>query len=94
MARYASTCFGGSGKVFLLILLQQNLPEYQCIFVRGFRVVRILNIFPILRGQAGPAPDIDEHQPGPDKQCQLEPMGTCADADVNISAFSFFLSFF
>lgn len=44
----------------------------------------------MLRGQAGPTPDIDEHKPGPDKQCQLEPMGTCADADVNTSLFSLF----
>ena len=90
MARYANVGFGGSGIVFLLILLHQHLPENQCIFVRGFRVVRILNIFPILRGQAGPAPDIDEHKPGPDELCQLEPMGTCADADVKTSVFSWF----
>jgi len=47
----------------------ENLPENQCIFVRGYRVVRLLNIWPKLRGLAGPAPDI--HEPGPGSGLEL-----------------------
>ncbi|KAH9032015.1 hypothetical protein EDB85DRAFT_1890861 [Lactarius pseudohatsudake] len=35
----------------------ENLPENQCIFVRGFRVKRTLKIFPRVKGAAGPTPD-------------------------------------
>ncbi|KAH9174158.1 hypothetical protein EDB89DRAFT_1904657 [Lactarius sanguifluus] len=40
-----------------------DLPEDQCIFVRGFRVARAFKLFPRLRGAAGYAPDPS----GPDK---------------------------
>ena len=47
----------------------QNLPEDQCIFIRGFRVARTLRIFPKhLVAAAGPSsdPDEDNHEPEPD----------------------------
>ena len=44
-------------------------------------------------GTSRTAPDIGEHKPGPDKECQLvEPMGTCDDADVNVSILFFCIS--
>ncbi|KAI0295808.1 hypothetical protein BC826DRAFT_272716 [Russula brevipes] len=56
----------------------KGLPENQCIFIRGFRVVRILKIWPKLRGQAGPNPDIeDESEP----DIVLEPIGASADTN-------------
>ncbi|KAH9961773.1 hypothetical protein BC827DRAFT_1201759 [Russula dissimulans] len=57
----------------------ENLPENQCIFVRGYRVVRILNIWPRLRGLAGPAPDIPE--PEPESGARLEPISIPADVN-------------
>jgi len=46
--------FWGSADVY------QNLLEDQCIFIRGFRVVRRLGILPRqLRGAAGPNPSLD-----------------------------------
>lgn len=51
-------------------LTHQNLPEDQCIFIRGFRVVRVFGIFPRqLKGAAGPNPSLDGDQDGdePDK---------------------------
>lgn len=40
--------------------LRQNLREDQCVFIRGFRVVRILGIMPRqLKGAAGPNPSPD-----------------------------------
>jgi hypothetical protein len=40
----------------------QDLPEDQCIFVRGFRVTRKLKILPPrLKGAAGPNPDKEGH---------------------------------
>jgi hypothetical protein len=38
-------------------VLPQNLPENQCIFLRGFRAKRIFGIFPRIRGAAEPNPD-------------------------------------
>ncbi|KAH8984117.1 hypothetical protein EDB92DRAFT_1501950 [Lactarius akahatsu] len=35
----------------------ENLPEDQCIFLRGYRVTRRLMILPRLKGAAGPGPD-------------------------------------
>ncbi|KAI0276244.1 hypothetical protein BGY98DRAFT_716462 [Russula aff. rugulosa BPL654] len=54
----------------------EGLPENQCIFVRGYHVVRILNIWPKLRGLAGPA-----HLPSPEPDTDLELMGVPDDAD-------------
>ena len=62
-----------------LIHYMQNLPQNQCIFVRGFRVTRILNIWPRLRG-AGPAPDFGEREPESDRHLEL--ISIPADTDV------------
>ncbi|KAH9162082.1 hypothetical protein EDB89DRAFT_670414 [Lactarius sanguifluus] len=35
----------------------ENLPENQCIFVRGFRIKRSFKIFPRVKGAAEPPPD-------------------------------------
>ena len=53
-----------------LIPCVQNLPQNQCIFVRGFRVTRILNIWPRFYG-AGPAPDFGECVPESDRRLGL-----------------------
>ncbi|KAF8269283.1 hypothetical protein EI94DRAFT_1015440 [Lactarius quietus] len=37
----------------------ENLPENQCLFIRGFRVKRLFWIIPRLRGAAEPQPDHD-----------------------------------
>ncbi|KAH9032012.1 hypothetical protein EDB85DRAFT_1957234 [Lactarius pseudohatsudake] len=44
----------------------ENLPENQCMFVRGFRVKRILGIIPWIKAAAEPKPDPrgDERKPG------------------------------
>ena len=70
-----------------LIPCVQNLPQNQCIFVRGFRVTRILNIWPRLRG-AGPAPDFGEREPESDRRLEL--ISIPADADVCIHCHHFF----
>jgi len=57
----------------------QNLPQNQCIFVRGFRVTRILNIWPRLRG-AGPVPDLGEREPESGRLLEL--ISIPADIDV------------
>ena len=45
----------------------QNLPENQCVFIRGFRVARVLGILRRrLRGAAGPNPMLDL-EPGDDE---------------------------
>ena len=64
-----------------LIPCVQNLPQNQCIFVRGFRVTRRLNIWPKLRG-AGPAPDFGEREPESDAGRCLELISIPADIDV------------
>jgi hypothetical protein len=46
----------------------QNLPEDQCIFVRGFRVTRFLGILPRLRAAAEPTRGPGRDDPGYDKQ--------------------------
>jgi hypothetical protein len=52
-----------------LILSTQNLPEDQCIFIRGFRVTRLTSrLFPWLRGAAGPAQIPDDDDPESDMQ--------------------------
>jgi len=39
----------------MILCTRQNLPENQCVLVRGFRVTRVLRILPRrLRGAAGP----------------------------------------
>jgi len=53
-----------------------DLPENQCIFIRGLRVIRFpWRIFSRLRGAAGPARIPGEDDPDPDAQ----PVGIPAD---------------
>ena len=59
----------GHGRMFS----NQNLPENQCIFIRGFRVTRFSKIIPRLRGAAGPAQLPDEDDPNPDTQLKSIP---------------------
>jgi len=59
----------------------EGLPEDQCIFIRGYRVVRFLNIWPRLRAMAEPAPDM--HDPEPESDTCLGLIGVPADADVS-----------
>lgn len=57
-----------------LTLSNQNLPENQCIFIRGFRVARFSSkIIPRLRGAAGPSQLPDEDDPDPDTQLNSIP---------------------
>ena len=51
----------------------QNLPENQCIFIRGFRVARFSMILPRLRAAAGPAQLPDEDDSNPDTQLKSIP---------------------
>ncbi|KAI0302481.1 hypothetical protein BC826DRAFT_1172726 [Russula brevipes] len=46
----------------------QDLPEDQCIFIKGFRVTRLLGILPRLRGAAGPSQSSDEDEDELEKQ--------------------------
>jgi hypothetical protein len=59
----------GYGRTFS----NQNLPENQCIFIRGFRVTRFPMILPRLRAAAGPAQLPDEDDPNPDTQLKSIP---------------------
>jgi hypothetical protein len=54
---------------------KQNLPENQCIFIRGFRVARFSTILPRLRGAAGPA-HLADGDSDSDKQLQGIPVDT------------------
>jgi hypothetical protein len=67
----------GHGRTFP----NQNLPEDQCIFVRGFRVTRFSMLLPRLRGAAGPA-RFPEGDSDSDKQLQ----GIPVDTSVRVSA--------
>jgi hypothetical protein len=53
----------------------QNLPENQCIFIRGFRATRLLGILPKLRGAAEPtqSPDEDEDESEHDMRLMTTP---------------------
>ncbi|KAI9435634.1 hypothetical protein BJY52DRAFT_1389651 [Lactarius psammicola] len=44
----------------------RDLPEDQCIFVRGFRVGRVFKLFQKLKGAAGHTPDPSEHDSEPE----------------------------
>ena len=59
----------------------QDLPENQCIFVRGFRVTRIAKIFPTLRAGAGPVqiPSDD------DLDADMQLLSFPGDTHVNMS---------
>ncbi|KAI0281878.1 hypothetical protein BC826DRAFT_1067562 [Russula brevipes] len=46
-----------------------DLPENQCVFIRGFRVARTLRILPKhLKAAAGPTPDSGDHGREPDAE--------------------------
>ncbi|KAH9034024.1 hypothetical protein EDB83DRAFT_1785975 [Lactarius deliciosus] len=52
----------------------ENLPENQCIFVRGFRIKRSFKIFPRVKGAAGPTPD----PKGTDDEREIEAVSTAS----------------
>lgn len=54
-------------------------------FVRGFRVVRFLNFWPRLRGQATPSPDVDDRGPQPGADRRLSAISGEAGEKVNNS---------
>ena len=58
-------------------------------FVRGLRVVRILNIWPRLRGLAGPASDVPEPDIDPESNTGLELISIPAKTEVGHSGPSF-----
>ena len=62
-----------------------NLPENQCMSVRGFRVVRILNIWPMPRGLAGPASDVPELDIDPESNTGLKLISIPAETEVGHS---------
>jgi len=52
--------------------IHQDLREDQCVFIRGFRVVRVFPIFPRqLKAAAGPNPSLDEDEGGHDPAKEL-----------------------
>jgi len=55
----------------------EDLPEDQCIFIRGFRVFRKLKILPRqVKAAAGPSPDPKEDDEEPDEEYVLIPSTT------------------
>lgn len=62
--------------------------------MRGYRVVRVLGIWPRLRG-AGPTPDISGHDPrsASGRQLAVEPIGYPADTNVKSHFYLFFAIF-
>jgi len=64
----------------------QNLPQNQCIFVRGFRVTRRRYFWPKLRG-AGPAPDLGEPEPESDRRLELISIPADTDVCSHLSSF-------
>lgn len=58
----------------------ENLPDSQCLFIRGFRVKRILWIIPRLKGAAEPQPDPGENDYEPELELVPIPSVTeCQD---------------
>ncbi|KAI9439189.1 hypothetical protein H4582DRAFT_122234 [Lactarius indigo] len=49
----------------------EDLPEDQCIFVRGFRVARAFKLFPRLKGAAGHPQDPGEHDSEPELDSEV-----------------------
>ncbi|KAI9512555.1 hypothetical protein F5148DRAFT_852942 [Russula earlei] len=69
---------GAGGVAFNLGPSGQDLPENQCIFVRGIRVSRITRIFPRLLGAAGPS-----QIPGDDDtESDAQPISIPANVDT------------
>ncbi|KAH8991271.1 hypothetical protein EDB92DRAFT_1816448 [Lactarius akahatsu] len=53
----------------------EDLPEDQCIFIRGFRVTRKLRILPLrLKGEAGPNPDPEGYDDSEESDMVLKPI--------------------
>ncbi|KAI9448133.1 hypothetical protein H4582DRAFT_65681 [Lactarius indigo] len=52
----------------------ENLPEDQCIFIRGFRVKRIFGIIPWIRAAAEPNPDTRGNDPDPEMEMEVVPI--------------------
>jgi hypothetical protein len=64
----------------------KDLPEDQCIFIRGFRVTRKLMILPrTLKGAAGPNPDPEGSDSEPD--LELIPLSTVPDVRRSFGVF-------
>jgi hypothetical protein len=89
--RGAAVNCGPSGQVLFLlfpvpILKQhyQNLPEDQCIFLRGFRVYRLFGIIPRLRGAADPTWSPGRDEPESDKQLMSTPPETNVRQSVSL----------
>ncbi|KAI9511932.1 hypothetical protein F5148DRAFT_1280314 [Russula earlei] len=62
----AQASFGFEGALLNQGPRGKNLPENQCIFIRGFRVARTLRVLPRqLRAAAKPAPREDDYDYGP-----------------------------
>jgi hypothetical protein len=71
-----------------LICLHQNLPEDQCLFVRGFRVTRFLGILPPrLRGAAEPIwpPDRDDDDDNDDAKFDKQVISIPPETNVRRS---------
>jgi hypothetical protein len=66
VVRYASVSFPIFTDTEKVLDQTQNLPEDQCIFIRGFRATRLLGLIPRLRGAAEPTRSPDENEPEPD----------------------------
>ena len=66
--------------------ITQNLPENQCIFVRGYRAVRILNTWPKLRGLVGPL--LTRRRPGLGFDQRLQLISIPEGAEVSNSDLS------
>jgi hypothetical protein len=61
----------------LLFCAHQDLPEDQCVFIRGYRVTRTLKIFPKqIKAAAEPSSDPDEHSSEPDLELTTIPANT------------------
>jgi hypothetical protein len=69
---------------FVLMGFIKNLPENQCIFVRGFRVTRFLKILPRLRGAASPTQDPN----GPEPEFETQLISIPANTNVKFCPFT------
>ncbi|KAH9023165.1 hypothetical protein EDB85DRAFT_1992298 [Lactarius pseudohatsudake] len=63
----------------------QDLPEDQCIFIRGYRVTRKLMILPRLKGAAGPNPD--PKGPNSEPDVELVPISTVPEVTCSFGVF-------
>lgn len=56
--------------------MNQIPPENQCIFVQGYRVVRILNLWPRRIRAAGPDSELPDPEPESGSDTHLEVVGS------------------